>query len=424
LKRRSSCLGHLRIGISCFGFPVNPGQGPIHMSRTFEDKRPRFSCGRKTASGLCRFSLAILSVSFFASCSSSTAVKGIPVNDPVLVKEYRTAKEARIEPKRETLAKMSSVKENDTFTEVDGIPEYRVGPLDVLEINSHVGDKVTTTTVTVDNRGRISYSFVDKLEVVGMTPTQIDELLAKKLSSYIRNPRVNTLVKEFRSKNVTVMGELSSLRASTFGKAASGRLNLQGKTNLMDLIALAGGYTVNADIKNLKLIRRGESYLINVYDIIEKADEIQNVIIEDRDVINIPELPAFGERVYVMGEVNAQGVYALKDAQDLLAAISLAGSFTRLAKEENTLIVRGYDPNKKPLVMMADLNALLRKADLSQNIRLENGDLVYVPRMLIGDINDWIANTTPLLTFLLYPYEFESRYLENPYLRFQGRKPR
>jgi phage pi2 protein 07 len=74
--------------------------------------------------------------------------------------------------------------------------------------------------------------------------------------------------------------------------------------------------------------------------------------------------------------------------------------------------------------MMADLNALLRKADLSQNIRLENGDLVYVPRMLIGDINDWIANTTPLLNFLFYPYDLESRYLDNPYLRFQGRKPR
>ncbi|MCG6534694.1 MAG: polysaccharide biosynthesis/export family protein, partial [Syntrophales bacterium LBB04] len=193
------------------------------MSRTFEDQWLKFSCGRRTASSLCQFSLAILSISFLASCYSSTAVKGTPVNDPVLVKEYRTAKETRVEPKREALAKMSSAKGNETFTEVDGIPEYRIGPLDVLEINSHVGDKVTTTTVTVDNRGRISYSFVDKIEVAGLTPTQIDEILTKKLSSYIRNPRVNTLVKEFRSKSATIMGVLSSLRGSTFGKSASGR---------------------------------------------------------------------------------------------------------------------------------------------------------------------------------------------------------
>jgi polysaccharide export outer membrane protein len=305
---------------------------------------------------------------------------------------------------------MSRVRENASFAEIDGIAEYRVGPTDVLEISSHFGDKVTTTTVTVDGRGRISYSFVDNLEVSGLTPTQIDQQLAKRLSQFIRNPRVHVLVKEFRSKSATVMGELSSIRGSTFGKSASGRINLQGKTYLTDLIALGGGYTVDADIKNIKLIRGGQTYQINLYDIIEKADEVQNVIIDDKDVVNIPELPQFGERVYVLGEVNSQGIFPLKDAQDLLGAISLAGNSTRLAKEENTLIVRGYGEGKKPLVMMADLKALLRKADLSQNIKLVSGDLVYVPWMLIADINDWIANMTPLLNLLLYPADFDSRY--------------
>ena len=69
--------------------------------------------------------------------------------------------------------------------------------------------------------------------------------------------------------------------------------------------------------------------------------------------------------------------------------------------------------------MMADLDALLRKADLAQNVTLEDGDLVYVPRMLIGDINDWIANTTPLLNFLYYPYEYDTRYSAKRYLQFQ-----
>jgi polysaccharide export outer membrane protein len=127
-------------------------------------------------------------------------------------------------------------------------------------------------------------------------------------------------------------------------------------------------------------------------------------------------LPIYRGRVYVLGEVNGQGIYSLKEAQDLLAAISLGGSFTRLAKEENTLIVRGYEPGKELLVMMADLNALLREVDISQNIPLEDGDLVYVPRMKIGDINDWIANTMPLLTFLCYPKSFESQYFMRDYL--------
>jgi protein involved in polysaccharide export with SLBB domain len=359
------------------------------------------------------------------SCSS-TAVMGTPVNDPSLVREVRGPAPMAREEKREALSRLSSVRENSSFAEIEGIPEYRVGPMDVLEINSHFGDKMTTTTVTVNGRGRISYSFVDNLEVTGLTPTQIDQELTKRLSQYIRSPRVHVLVKEFRSKSASVMGELSSIRGSTFGKSASGRIYLQGRTNLTDLIALGGGYTVDADIKNIKLIRGAETYLINLFDIIERADEVQNVIIEDKDVVNVPELPQFGERVYVLGEVNYQGIFALKDAQDLLGALALAGNTTRLAKTENTLVVRGYGDGKKPLVMMADLNALLRGADLSQNIKLASGDLVYVPRMLIGDINDWIANITPLLNFLYYPDELESRYFMRNYLhldRHHGRGP-
>jgi polysaccharide export outer membrane protein len=126
--------------------------------------------------------------------------------------------------------------------------------------------------------------------------------------------------------------------------------------------------------------------------------------------VNIPVLPVYGERVYVLGEVANQGVYSLKQAQDLLAALSLAGNFTRLAKEENTLIVREYETGKPPLVMMADVDALLRKADLTQNVRLKDGDLVYVPRMLIGDVNDWIINITPLLDIMLYPGKFDAHY--------------
>jgi protein involved in polysaccharide export with SLBB domain len=351
------------------------------------------------------------------SCNKTTAVKGTPVNEAPLTEEEKT-KRYQTEEVREALAGMSRVKENEAFTEISGVPEYRIGPSDVLEVISHVGDKMTTTTVTVNSRGRISYSFIDDLPVAGLTPSQLDALLTKKLSNYVRRPRIDILVKEFNSKSATVIGELGSLRATTYGKSASGRINLKGKTTLMDLIAQAGGYTIDADIRNVRLVREGESYLINVYDIIEKGDEKQNVIIDANDVVTIPELPTFGERVYVMGEVNAQGVYPLDDAQDLLAALALAGNYTRLAREENTLIVRGYEPGKKPLVMMADVNALFRKADLSQNIRLKDGDLIYVPRMLIGDVNEWILNMTPVLNIILYPYEFDIRYFKERKLTF------
>jgi len=366
--------------------------------------------------------LLLLFLLSFSSCSSSTAIQGTPVNQVATLQDRVEVTRLQTEQNLEALAGMSQVSENSVFETVAGIPEYRIGAGDVLEISSYNGDKVTATTVTVDSRGRISYSFLDHLKVEGLTSSQVDELVTGKLSAYVRAPRISVFVKEFNSKSANIIGEFSSLRNVSYGKGASGRINLRGKTSLTDLIALGGGYTLDADIKNVKLVRKGKSYLINLYDIIEKGDEVQNVIIEEGDMVSLPELPTFGERVYVLGEVNSQGIYPLKEAQDLLAALALAGNTTRLAKEENTLIVRGYEPGKPPLVMMADVKSLLRKADISQNVRLKDGDLVYVPRMLIADINDWITNMTPLLNLLLYPGEFEDQYGGSAYLKYNKLK--
>lgn len=351
----------------------------------------------------------ILSVS---SCSSSTAVMGTPVKELNLSKKGDIG-EVVSRGNRDDVAEFSGVKENEVFRELDGVPEYRIGALDVLEINSYLGDKVNTTSVTVNSRGAISYSFLDDLEAAGLTPSELDDAITKGLSNYIRNPRIDVLVKEFNSKSAMVLGEFASLQTTNYMQAGSGRISLKGKTTLLDLIAEARGYTVDADIKNTKLIRGGQTYMINLFDIIERGDLSQNVIIDDGDTVEIPELPQFGERVYVLGEVVKQGIYPLKDAKDLLAAVSLAGSFTRYAKEENTLVMRGYGPDKDPLVMMSDLKALLREADLGQNVHLEDGDLVYVPRMKIGDVNDWVENIRPILDVLLWPGQMGRYYSDD-----------
>ena len=79
-------------------------------------------------------------------------------------KEDMVSKNLQRNKERESLTEMRKVMENKVFKEIDSVPEYRIGPLDVLEINSHVGDKVTTTAVTVNTRGKVSYSFIDNLK--------------------------------------------------------------------------------------------------------------------------------------------------------------------------------------------------------------------------------------------------------------------
>jgi protein involved in polysaccharide export with SLBB domain len=345
-------------------------------------------------------------------------IQGTPVKEmPSLRLNTEVDSEKSLSMSHE-LARISKVTENRIFTEERGYPEYKVGPLDILEITSRIGSEHSLDTVIVRSDGTISYSFIDDFPVEGLTVSEIDERLTERLSAFIRTPRIDIVVKEFKSKSALVMGEIGSLRYAQ-NQAVSGRIYLKGKTTLLDLLVMAGGYTKDADIKKVKLIRGDNIFYINLYDLIYRGEVEQNVIIDDGDVIDVPELPEYGERVYVLGEVNNQGIYSLKDVPDLLAALSFAGSYTETGIEENTLIIRDYKPGQKPLILTADIGEILKKGDISQNIPLKDGDIVYVPRSIIGDINEFIINTVPLLDYLLYPGKYRDAYGSYDHLRFK-----
>ncbi len=356
-------------------------------------------------------------------CGTS-AVKGVPVNEVQALKVDRAAVAERTQAEWAELSRMSRVTENKVFKTVGGLPEYRIGPLDILQITSRMGEEIKVTEVVVNNRGLISYSFVDDLMVTGLTATEVDEQLTERLKDYLRHPRLDVLVKEFNSKRASLLGEVASLRQDTQGVALpSGKVTLTGRTTLVELISRASGYTQNADLRNVRLIREGKSYDINVFDIIEQGEDWLNVVMDDGDVLDIPELPEGGRKIYVMGQVAKQGVYDVRRADTLLAALAAAGMPGTLAYEQSTLIVRADPAGGKPLIMSADVDALLERGDLSQNIALREGDLVYVPRQRIGDINEWIATHTALLDFVLeYPRNTQDAFFYREYLKLDEKK--
>ncbi|HNW92934.1 MAG TPA: hypothetical protein PKM88_08510, partial [bacterium] len=73
------------------------------------------------------------------------------------------------------------------------------------------------------------------------------------------------------------------------------------------------------------------------------------------------------------------------------------GAVLRSAK-----VVRG-DPNN-PTVISVDLERLLFKGDRTQNIRLESGDVLYIPQSFISSVADFIANIWPPMATTLDAY--------------------
>lgn len=329
------------------------------------------------------FILFVAAVSSFIVLNSSCTfeAKGIPVKDytPSISVEDLHAKE---EMEKEIRA-LSRVTENSVFTEKRGIPEYIIGPGDVLTINFWEGTTVTPYIASVRPDGRISYSFVDNILVSGHTAFEVVELLTEALKKYIKEPRLEVYVKEYKSKSALLFGQINVLQQ---GISGPGKYPLTGKTSILDLIVSAGGpitgrssgvygtvstamitggqipEAANADLRNVELVRRGKKYTVNLYNAMFRGDMSHNVILDDGDIITVPELPTFGERVFVFGEVAFQGIYRLKDAHDLLASLSLAGGVTRTAIKQDIKIIREYkERQRKPLILSADLDQILKQ---------------------------------------------------------------
>ena len=377
--------------------------------------------------------LLCLMTGFLAACGSVGVVKGIPVKTYKVPAADLALIEKQTKKTNEEILQLTQTRQNAVFKETRGLPEYIIGPGDVLTLTywmpytSHsftVGQQTQSTaegfmqtnfSVTVRPDGKISYSFGDDIPVAGHTASEVREILFTRIKDYIRKPRLEVLVKEYKSKSALLFGRINNIQSTT-GMTGPGKYPLKEKTTILDLIITAGGpitgipqrsslrsdynYGGNGDLRKVDLVRKGKKYTLNLYSALFGGDMSHNVILDDGDMITVPEEPTFARRVYVFGQVNNPGVFSLTDANDLLMAISLTGGYTPLAVQSDIKIVREYTERKgKPLVLSVNLDEILKRGDMAQNIALQDGDLVYVPRMLIGDINEFIETIFPLMDF-------------------------
>ena len=80
-------------------------------------------------------------------------------------------------------------------------------------------------------------------------------------------------------------------------------------------------------------------------------------------------------RVYVLGEIIRPGLYELEREHNLADAIGIAGGYTKFASKKTIFVIR--ESNKdKPIV--CNLLAMLEKGDVSQNVELHDGDVVFL----------------------------------------------
>ena len=120
--------------------------------------------------------------------------------------------------------------------------------------------------------------------------------------------------------------------------------------------------------------------------------------------IKIPSLSImvteYGVRkIYVMGEVARPGIYTLgSDYMNVFAAISSAGGITKRGRPKHIAVVRVLDGTVK--MQKVNFDRFVEKQDASQNPKLLDGDMVYVPRSGKIDFNEDIMPLANM--YLLY----------------------
>jgi len=82
-------------------------------------------------------------------------------------------------------------------------------------------------------------------------------------------------------------------------------------------------------------------------------------------------------RVYILGEVNSQGEYQIREGMRIMQAVSMAGGFSEWAKKSDVILVRKIEGKEHRFKV--DFNAILDGKDLKQNVLLKENDTIIVP---------------------------------------------
>ena len=110
------------------------------------------------------------------------------------------------------------------------------------------------------------------------------------------------------------------------------------------------------------------------------------------EYIKIPNLSVmiktYGPRkIYVMGEVKKPGIYPLAiDSMNVYAAISSAEGVATHGRPKHIQVLRSIGDTM--YYKEVNIDAFIKKHDLSQNLALQDGDIVYVPASNKIDITE------------------------------------
>lgn len=268
--------------------------------------------------------------------------------------------------------------------------DFILGPGDKVDIKVYRNDDLAYS-IQIDPSGKISYPLLGDVQAAGLTVFQLRDAMAKGLAKFIKDPQVTINLLSYGSHNITVMGEVTT----------PGLISISSRQTILEVISRAAGFGANADKNNVVVIRKQPPdagiITLNLKKALE-GDKTQDILLKRDDVVYVPKIEA---KVVVMGEVTTHSSLQLDTPVRIFEAISKAGGFSANANKNNVLLIR--DDKGESKLISVDIQKALENGDVSQNLLLQKGDVLYVPResrriILLGEVTSpgYFTYDTPL----------------------------
>jgi polysaccharide export outer membrane protein len=197
--------------------------------------------------------------------------------------------------------------------------DYTLGPGDVLRIQVFQSADLTVEA-RISESGVISYPLLGVVKLAGLSPQQAENLISTRLKEgkFLQNPQVTLNVLQFRSQQVSVLGNV----------ARPGRYPLETTgMRLSEVLSVAGGVApTGADSVILMTTRAGrpQRLEIDLVDMFTTGDLSKDVVLQAGDTLYVNRAPNY----FVYGQVQRPGQYALDRGMTVAQAIAKGGGLT------------------------------------------------------------------------------------------------
>ncbi|WP_200242563.1 polysaccharide biosynthesis/export family protein [Thiohalocapsa halophila] len=275
--------------------------------------------------------------------------------------------------------------------------DYRLGAGDIVnvivwdhpELTMPAGEfrSAEQSGTVISEDGTMYFPFAGVIQAAGLTASELRDILTRKLSATIENVQLEVRVAAYRSQRIYVVGEVRQ----------PGVLPITDvPMTAVEAVNRAGGFTENANRRNVTLTRAGDTRQIDLHALYKHGDTSQNLMLRDGDILSVPDRGF--NKIFVLGAVNRPGSQTMGRHRVTLAeAIGDAADIQQFAANPHQIyVIRGGDRPKIFHLSSKSPDALL----LADRFPLRPRDIVYVDAAAIIRWNRIISNLLPTTNIL------------------------